>query len=189
MKEKPTTDRFAKLKTPKLKRDFLLPTVIVLALIVLVATGAPAVYAGWYQLHYRDFVGSISNSTYYAYQNNCLYALQDGEEVLVTGEHNYLLYGIITEEPGKLLKSVPEREADIVLYYGDGGVLELWNVELTYASASSSSGVCWRWTDAEGEIWIYNTDNFTFTTVSLATDLAHNSAWERKYTPTGVNGS
>ena len=87
---------------------------------------------------FTGFISELSRSTLFAYRKSTLCAVYpDGTTLDITGTNDYelyqylSLYGMTGE---KLLP--PSEEPDLVLEYGDGGVLSLWS--------SGEKGMCVR---------------------------------------------
>ena len=51
-----------------------------------------------------------------------------------------------------------EREADILLDYGNGATLELWESKVKNARNNRGMGMVVRYTDTEGTVYCYDTD-------------------------------
>lgn len=68
------------------------------------------VYAGWYQLRFRSFLRDLSDSTTFAYENDCLYAEMDDREALISGDNVYIIYRLITNAGPGRLGAVPDEE-------------------------------------------------------------------------------
>lgn len=171
-------ERRFQMRPPRQRRELVLPIALAAAAALLVMLAVLVVYPVWYQFHYRDFVAAFSDSTTYAYHSDSLHARSEGWSSRVTGENDYHVYALLTDEPGRLRRSVPEEEPGVVLDYGDGATLELWEVELTDVSARQPDGVLWRFVSAEGETWIYDSDAVRYQKLLLTVDILHNEAWE-----------
>lgn len=148
----PATDR-----PRKGRHDIVLAGVILVVVALIAFFVCSTAYFMWYQTHFRDFISALSDSTVYAYQNDCLTARQDGQEFSLEREKGYQIYNLLTKNNGKLYRRTPDEPAALTLDYGDGAVLELWPVELE-EGAEREVGVFWRFVSAEGKVWMYDTD-------------------------------
>ena len=116
------------------------------------------VYAGWYQLRFRSFLRDLSDSTTFAYENDCLYAEMDDREALISGDNVYIIYRLITNAGPGRLGAVPDEEPDVVLEYGDGSFLQLWSVTLVNSSTDREYGLFLRYVNQQGKSYAYDTD-------------------------------
>lgn len=163
-----TDEMLAKLRAPTSRHaDRPLWLSIAFVAVVSAAILLPMVYMVWYTFHWRDYISAISASTTQAYRFGSLEGTVEGSEVQVTGEHMYALYDRMTGHMGKLYRNAPDEAPRIALQYSDGAALEVWEVKIAQDTAVEVGqpdgsrrqyGVLWRFTSAEGEVWIYDTD-------------------------------
>lgn len=154
------------------------------AIVMIVLVIIPIIWGGWYQRRWWRFVGDLSESTTYAYTNDCLRANYKGQAVWVEGDSIYGPYQKLTDAGrGRLLEGPPEGEPDIGLIYGDGSCLYLWRVKLEgYQDPLSEYGVAVSYVDREGERFTYDTDRAAFEALCEDVELAagRNRPWPEK---------
>lgn len=163
-----TEEMLAKIRPPSARyTDRPLWLSICLVAAISAAILLPMVYMVWYTFHWRDYISAISASTSQAYRFGSLEGTVEGNPVQVTGPHMYALYDRLTAHMGKLYRHAPEEAPRIDLQYSSGATLEIWEVSLdeddAVAIGQADSGgrkyhLLWRFTSAEGEVWIYDTD-------------------------------
>ena len=150
-------------KDAKTGRDMPL-TIIVTTLIV----GAVVllVVGGWYigyGRRFMKFVSNLSNSTTYAYENESLTAGIDGRQYRVSADNMYGIYSYITfNRTGRESSEIPEGEP-VVLEYGDGSVLMLWD----QPEEKTAGGHCLflHYTDVDGKVYSYISYKTTLDTI------------------------
>ena len=155
-----TDEFYAKLRKPHRRRAdrplwFSIAFVAVLMALIL----GPLVYMVWYTFHWRDYISDISASTTQAYRLGSLEGTVEGEPVSVTGEHMYALYNRLTKRMGKLYREAPEEEPRIALRYSNGATLEVWEIKLeedAIVAGKREYCVLWRYTSADGKVWVYD---------------------------------
>lgn len=123
-------------KNPRVKSDRVLRNMVLACVLVLALAAVMLIRAAGYFSRYQEFVGKLSDSTVYAYDNRCLRAEVEGQSLWVNLKNDYGLYTHITVYGVGVEKhSTPKRAADVELYYGNGSSLKLWDME-----ASGSAG-------------------------------------------------
>lgn len=129
--------------------------------------------------HSRDlkaFVYELSLATIYATENNSLKATQNGEEIRVE-QHNALsIFAQFTKKRAKPQRHIPESTPHLTLDYGNGALLECWEVRLE-ETAARKHGVFWRFAAPDGRIWMYDTDAFSILLLKNAAALTTNEPW------------
>lgn len=128
---------------------WLLPVVLVTAVVV-----GLFVWAWKYQADYRDFVADFSNSTYHAYHQNSLRIEKDGKTYSIRQDNVYPIYAGITARGSGRVGKPPEKTPDAVLTYGDGAVMQLWEVALE----KGNMGLFISFVDPEGERYSYDAE-------------------------------
>ena len=99
---------------------------IVIVLVILFIVGFILVRLAGYQSRVREFRSLLSNSTVYAFDNDCLRADIDGQSIRVSGEHAYDIYQFMSVRSlGRNALFTPRSEP-VTLDYGDGSILRLW---------------------------------------------------------------
>lgn len=156
MREKPAgkgiamSDLYSSVRPPEQRRvesKKKISWMILIGLLVFFVCGFVLMRLAGYKTRVREFYFRLSDSTVYAYQNDSLYAAADGKRFHVTGEHDYDVYKYITvRSMGRNALTMPGREAELRLEYGDGAVLEMWE-------DSGGSGSYIRFRSAEGAVF------------------------------------
>ena len=102
-------------------------------------------------------MSDISSSTTYAFSGKftSLRARVDGQDLRITQENGYALYGKLFNMNATFSRDVP-KEDSLRLDYGDGAVMELWPYRLPAGSARSQ-GLFVRFRNPEGKVYSYHT--------------------------------
>lgn len=82
-----------------------------------------------FQLRYREYVSHLSGSTVYAQENLGFHANVEGDQVWVKTNNVKDLYNYILFSGTGRTGEAPEKPADIIIDYGDGGMLRLYEME------------------------------------------------------------
>lgn len=82
-----------------------------------------------FQLRYREFVSHLSNSTVYAQENLGFHANVEGDQVWVKTNNVKDLFNYILFSGTGRTGDAPQQPADIIIDYGDGGMLRLYEIE------------------------------------------------------------
>ncbi len=139
-------------------------TVIIAGILVLAAV--VLIVGGWvvgYNRRFKVFVKNLSNSTTYAYENESLIAEMDGRHYKISADNMYGIYSYITfNKSGKESRSIPEEEP-IVLSYGDGSVLKLW--DQPDAQRANGYSLFLQYTDTDGRDYSYINYKMTLETI------------------------
>lgn len=167
-----TDEMYAKLRKPSQtpRRDRPLWRSVLFAAVLSLLLILPVGYAAWYGFHWHAHTAAVSESTKHAYYFGGLQGTVDGQPVTLTADHTYDLYEILTRSMSKLQREAPAAEPDIRLEYGDGAMLEVWQVTLDeadavkngYGGTRKTEGVFWRFTNYEGRVWMYDTDKLRY---------------------------
>ncbi len=92
--------------------------------------------AGRYQRTYWNYIGRLSDSTAYAYRNDCLQITANGQTKALDAQRAYDIYQLITNaDKGRIQKELPSEEPFAVLHYGNDSTLTVWEIP---ASANSN---------------------------------------------------
>lgn len=122
---------------------------------------------------HRDFTASLSESTVYAYENNCLYAETAEGTLKIKGENGYSLYYLFSSAKGREQTTIPDSPPFVTLDYGNGGVLQCWKVYLE-DGVKRDNGLFWIFTDPEGNCWMFDSDTFSIANVERLVSRAAN---------------
>ncbi len=82
-----------------------------------------------FQLRYREYVSHLSNSTVYAQENLGFHANVRGDQVWVKTNNVKDLFNYILFSGTGRTGEAPEQPADIIIDYGDGGMLRIYEIE------------------------------------------------------------
>lgn len=124
-------------------------------------------WAGGYVVGFRNFVGDLSNSTHYAYENQSLILRMDGEEYPILPENIYPIYTRISTAGSGRLGEPPAEAPAAVLTYGDGSYMELWTVKLVNPSNGREYGLLINYVNQNGDTYCYDTDKLTLSSLPL----------------------
>ena len=108
------------------KRDIGIWLAVLGCVLILVLCIVPIAWGCWYQLRFREFVSALSDSTVYAYENDCLTLETGGQSLSLDGEAGYGLYRRLCDAGPGRLGSVPQEEPAAVIDYGNGAVMRFW---------------------------------------------------------------
>lgn len=148
----------------------LIAAVVLLPIVYLIATGL------LHQNNYRTFLYALSDATVYCSQNDSLRASQEEGDARVTEENAYALYFLFTKKQAKPRNAVPEEAPQLVLDYGSGALLECWTHKME-EGARRTYGIFWRFTDPEGTIWIFDTDDLSMSLLKRRSKPEYNQPW------------
>ena len=143
------------------RKDAWIWTVALAALCFFVVVGVSAVWFLGYHGRFTRFVSRLSDSTTYAYNNDGLTAVVDGETFQVSYENMYGIFGYLSfSKSGRESSKVPDGEP-VILDYGNGSLLKLWDL-----SADGRHHYLYvQYTDTDGDIYSYISYNTTLETV------------------------
>lgn len=124
----------------------------------------------------KAFVYELSVATIYATENNSLKATQNGEDIRVEHHNAFTIFAQFTKKRAKPQQNIPEGAPQLILDYGNGALLECWEVRLE-ETAARKHGVFWRFTAPDGRFWMYDTDAFSILLLKNAASLSTNEPW------------
>ena len=124
----------------------------------------------------KAFVYELSLATIYAAENNTLKATQNNDEIRVEYHNAFTLFAQFTKKRAKPQRRAPEGEPALCLDYGNGALLECWEVRLE-ETAARKHGVFWRFTAPDGRVWMYDSDAFSILLLKNAAALSTNAPW------------
>lgn len=154
-------------KETKPRKGFPMVVWIALCLVILGGIVGLIGWAGGYVVGFRYFVGDLSNSTHYAYENQSLTVQSEGEEYAILPENIYHIYTRITSAGSGRLGKAPAAPPEMVLDYGDGSYMELWMVELVNSSNGRAYGLFINYVNQKGRSYSYDTDKLTLSLLPL----------------------
>lgn len=146
--------------------------IILIAAVFLIVNLLLIVYLATYNNRVWDFRADLSESTIYAYDNDCLRADVDGQAIRVTGEHAYDVYQFMSVRGlGRDLLYTPRGES-VTLDYGDGALLRMW-------PDKDATGMYLRFDAADGRHYRFHSFDMRLNDiVARYLSLSKNAAWE-----------
>ena len=150
-------------KNVKTGHDKALTVVIAGILVVAAVVLTVGVWCVGYNMRFKVFVKNLSNSTTYAYENESLIAEMDGRHYKISADNMYGIYSYITfNKSGRESRKIPEGEP-VVLSYGDGSVLKLW--DQPDAQRVNGYSLFLQYTDTGGKDYCYINYKMTLETI------------------------
>lgn len=129
-----------------------------------------------YGRNLKTFVYELSVATIYATEHNTLKATQSGDEIRVEHHNAFTIFAQFTKKRAKPRRKIPEAAPSLTLDYGNGALLECWEIRLE-ETAARRHGVFWRFTTPDGRVWMYDTDAFSIQLLKNAAALSANAPW------------
>lgn len=113
------------------KKDTRIGIIIAVLICLSVVVISSVVWFLGYRGRFTKFVGKLSASTTYAYDNESLTATVDGRTYKVSAENMYGIFGYLSlNNSGRESDKVPAGEP-VTLDYGNGSRMELWDLPQT----------------------------------------------------------
>lgn len=127
--------------------------------------GGLTYWACHYQFRFHAFISDLTDSTRDARSTETFRVTVNGSETDVSiDDLSDLLYLIDKAGAGRTA-AAPEEMPYAVIDYGDGSTLEIWKVELVNPSNDWTEGPFFRYTDAKGKSYGYDTDQLRWESV------------------------
>ena len=127
--------------------------------------GGLTYWACHYQFRFHAFISDLTDSTRDARSTETFRVTVNGSEADVSiDDLSDLLYLIDKAGAGRTA-AAPEEMPYAVIDYGDGSTLEIWKVELVNPSNDWTEGPFFRYTDAKGKSYGYDTDQLRWESV------------------------
>lgn len=150
-------------KDTKKERDLTLTVIIVIVLLLAVAVLVAGIWYLGYGRRFKVFVSNLSNSTTYAYENESLTAEVNGSRYQISADNMYGIYSYIAlNKSGRESRKIPAGEP-VVLAYGDGSVLRLWDQPDDLRAGGHSLFL--QYTDVDGREYSYINYKMTLDTI------------------------
>lgn len=124
----------------------------------------------------KAFMYELSLATIHATEHNTLKATQGGDEIRVEHHNAFTIFAQFTKKRAKPRRQVPAGTPSLTLDYGNGAILECWEIRLE-ETAARKHGVFWRFTSPDGRVWRYDTDAFSIALLKNAAALSANEPW------------
>lgn len=115
-------------------------------------------WAGQYQMRYKNFTAELTDSTLHARAGGAFSVFVDGEAVEAEIDDLSDLLMLLTGAGAGKVGDAPEEDALITIDYGDGTRLEIWQVTLENPGNDWTEGPFFRYTNAAGKAYCYDTD-------------------------------
>lgn len=148
---------------PGRRREKTLRRPLLLAGAVIAAVAALAVWACRYQMQYRAYVSVLTDATRAARRTGSFTVTVDGAAVSADANDLSDLLRLITDAGAGRTGDAPETAPDITIDYGDGTVLDVWQVPLTNPANDWTEGPYFRCTAPDGRSYGYDTDQIPMT--------------------------
>ena len=127
--------------------------------------GGLTYWACHHQFRFHAFISDLTDSTRDARSTETFRVTVNGSETDVSiDDLSDLLYLIDKAGAGRTA-AAPEEMPYAVIDYGDGSTLEIWKVELVNPSNDWTEGPFFRYTDAKGKSYGYDTDQLRWESV------------------------
>ena len=127
--------------------------------------GGLTYWACHYQFRFHAFISDLTDSTRDARSTETFRVTVNGSETDVSiDDLSDLLYLIDKAGAGRTA-AAPEEMPYAVIDYGDGSTLEIWKVKLVNPSNDWTEGPFFRYTDAKGKSYGYDTDQLRWESV------------------------
>ena len=136
---------------PSRRREWQLYASITLVAALALAALIPIFLSIRYQLNYRRLLEDFSETTVAAFTAQDAVVELDGVTRPLSGGCCQQLYNLVAGTTPGRWRDPPEEPAPITVRYGDGAVLELWQVPLE--NSASSTGLYYRFTSPSGKAY------------------------------------
>ena len=136
---------------------------VLLAAAVLVMGAALIAWACSSQHQYRTIVSALADATRSARQTGAFTVTVDGETVPATADKLSDLLRLLTAMGPGRMGPAPADPPRITIDYGDGTVLDIWQVPLENPSNDWTEGPFFRCTFPGGRTYGYDTDQIPMT--------------------------
>lgn len=111
------------------QRDWGLSIPVIIVVVLLSAIIISIIWLAGTYPRYWKYVGKLSDSTYYSYQNESLKVYVDEEQIPVNKDNAYYVFEYLSSNGiGKRRKEIPDKVCDIRIEYGDGASLSCWRI-------------------------------------------------------------
>ena len=147
------------------KKEKTLRRPLLIAAAVFAAVIALGVWACRYQLQYRACFSALTDATRSARQTGAFTVTVDGETVPATADKLSDLLRLLTAMGPGRMGPAPASPPRITIDYGDGTVLEIWEVTLVNPSNDWTEGPYLRCTFPGGRRFGYDTDRIPMSTL------------------------
>ena len=143
------------------KKDYL---AIIITLVVLLVAAPSCYVVGnlvYTMARQQGYIDAFSESAAYGSEQGTVIATKGELSREISSSKNLELYNLLTTFSNSLVKKLPDRAADIVLEYGDGAVLELWDSNPGEGNNVMHRAI-WRFTSPTGKVWKYTSNGFQY---------------------------
>ena len=139
---------------------------VLLAAAVLVMGAALIVWACSSQHQYRTIVSALADATRSARQTGAFTVTVDGETVPATADKLSDLLRLLTAMGPGRMGPAPADPPRITIDYGDGTVLDIWEVPLVNPANDWPNGPFLRCTFPSGKTYGYDTDQIPMSRIT-----------------------
>lgn len=145
------------------KKEKTLRKPLLIAAAIIAAVIALAVWACRYQLQFRSFVSALTDATRHARSTGDFTVTVDGAAVPAGADDLSDLLRLITASGAGRTGTAPADPPLITITYGDGTVLDIWQVPLENPANDWTEGPFFRCTFPGGKTYGYDTDQIPMT--------------------------
>lgn len=145
------------------KKEKTLRKPLLIAAAIIAAVVALAVWACRYQLQFRSCVSALTDATRHARSTGDFTVTVDGAAVPAGADDLSDLLRLITASGAGRTGTAPADPPLITITYGDGTVLDIWQVPLENPSNDWTEGPFFRCTFPGGKTYGYDTDQIPMT--------------------------
>lgn len=145
------------------KKEKTLRKPLLIAAAIIAAVVALAVWACRYQLQFRSCVSALTDGTRHARSTGDFTVTVDGAAVPAGADDLSDLLRLITASGAGRTGTAPTDPPLITITYGDGTVLDIWQVPLENPSNDWTEGPFFRCTFPGGRTYGYDTDQIPMT--------------------------
>ena len=144
------------------RRDFLMGGLVVGSVALLLLLALPLVLSGRLMYGFSAYKQDLAASFAQGERGSSITLQLDGQVRGVSnGQAEHLFSLIVDIGPGKPQDALPE-EGGLVLDFGDGSRLQIWEVQITDSGRVSDTGVLICYERADGTVYAYDTDRLQY---------------------------
>ncbi len=165
METQNTNAEGAKKRTPRARRDWLLPASLIAALLLIAAVIMPVIQSTRLIIDFRNFVGDLAESVAYGGDNGTMVLTVDGKEREMTNiRAEDLLIVLARSGEGVPNRRLPNEEG-ILLTFGDGSSIRLCPTTIRNSDRPNEQFTHVHYTDQNGKVYAYDTEQILFRTI------------------------
>ncbi len=155
-----------------MKKERSLWLVLTIWTIVVLIVGALVIWGFRYRPQFTAFLGEYSNSIRFAQENKSMRVTVNGETFLPLPRNVQKFYNLIAIAGIGRQTLPPDEQADVLITFGDGASLEMWEAKLQNSTNGRETGLLICYTNTEGERYAYDSDRLTLSKFPLKNPAA-----------------